>query len=109
MKPLSQKEFGVFHELLSHSTAFNASMQEVAAYSNPYLLENSSLLFQRSFANKPVQEYSCSYSGHCFSAGEPLGSGNPAIFLAISPLPPSSPCAWSRCAEGASIFSGSCT
>lgn len=46
----------VFHELHSPSTAFNANMQEIAAYSNSCLLESSSLLFQRHLANKPVQE-----------------------------------------------------
>lgn len=29
-----------FFELLSHSTVFNTSMKDVAAYSNPYVLES---------------------------------------------------------------------
>jgi len=29
-----------FFELLSHSTVFNASMKDVAAYSDPYVLES---------------------------------------------------------------------
>lgn len=46
----------VFRQLHSPSPAFNANMQEIAAYSNSCLLESSFLLFQRNRANKPVQE-----------------------------------------------------
>lgn len=34
---LSKKELGAFYELASHSPEFNATMQEIAAYSNPCL------------------------------------------------------------------------
>lgn len=46
----------LFHELPSHSTEFDSNMQESTTYSDPCLLESSSLLFQRSLPNKPVKE-----------------------------------------------------
>ena len=36
-----------FVELLSHSTVFNASMKDVAAYSNPYVLESNTQPLRR--------------------------------------------------------------
>lgn len=69
---MCKKEFAGFHELYAHPTAFNAIMQEIAAYSNSWLLGSNVLLFQRNQANKLVWEWRCCYTVQCISVGLPL-------------------------------------